>query len=363
LGGGPAGGYGTFAPNEAWLDVRTSVEDPWLSVRAGRQRVRWGDGRLVGDSEWSIRGQSLDALRVQLDFGDVDVELLGALLALPLPVAASAFGSTIGTSSPDPNVAVTGAQLYGIDATWRILPLLGLELSALTRVARDPLPSDLTRGDTHTIDLRVFGEERGFEYAAEGAYQLGQVAGYGVNRDIRAFALAARAAWQTALPWHFRFGARGAYASGDDAGDASATPSDALNRFDPILPTVHEHHAKMDLYAWSNMIEAGGDVSVRPHEMLTVGAGYTFVALAEANDRWSTGYLIPIGADPSEGSQVLGSEIDAWLRVAPWDFLAFDAGYGAFVLAGRAEAILDRAGHAHDGALHYGMLQAELIAP
>lgn len=355
-------GFGVFEPFEGYLEVRTQVDDPWLWVRAGRQVVRWGDGRLIGDSDWAPRARALDALRMRFDFGDIEAEALAALLVSPLPIPpphTASGDARYDTSDEGTGAEGTGAQLYGVNASWRIIPLFGVELAGLARVARDPLPRDLTRSDTYTIDLRVFGEERGVSYAAEGAYQLGRVAGYGFNRNINAFAAAARVSWQTALPLNFRFGARGSYASGDDSGGTG----EELTRFDPILPTQHEHHGMMDLYAWSNIIDAGGDVSIRPVDMLTIGTAYSFVALAEKKDRWSSAYLTPIGASDEGGSRILGHEIDAWLRVAPWEELSFSGGYGMFVLGERAELILREAGRFHDGLLHYAFVQTELIVP
>jgi hypothetical protein len=252
----------------------------------------------------------------------------------------------------------TGAQLYGLQARWAIFPLLSLELAGLARFNRDPLPIQMTRSDTYTVDLRVGGEERGIEYAVEGAYQLGRVAGFGENHDIRAFAVAGRFAWQTALPWKLRFGAHGGYASGDEdphAGD--------FERFDPILPTVHEHHGMMDLYAWSNLIEAGGDISASPHEAVRYGLGYTYVGLAEPGDRWSTAYLLPVGADPNNGSRTIGHEVDVLIHIAPWDFATFSGGYGFMALADGGKNVLRSAGRKDTDLLHYAFLQAELKAP
>lgn len=344
-------GFGELAPYEAYIDVRTDVEDPLLSVRVGRQRMRWGDGRLLGDADWSPRPLSLDAARMHFSFDDFDIEAFGALIALPGPVSQpyAPNGET---------VEGTGAQLYGLAARWAIVPLLSVEVAGLARIARDPLPIQLTRGDTYTVDLRVAGEERGLEYAVEGAYQLGRVAGFGENHDINAFAVAGRFAWQTALPWKLRFGARGAYASGDD------DPNEGdFERFDPILPTVHEHHGMMDLYAWSNLIEGGADLSASPHEAVRYGLGYTFVGLAQPDDRWSTAYLLPVGADPNNASHVLGHEIDVLIRIQPWDFATFSGGYGFMALGTGGKSILVSAGRKDTDLLHYGMLQVELKAP
>ena len=117
------------------------------------------------------------------------------------------------------------------------MPLFGIELTALARVARDPLPPELVRGDTFVFDGRFYGDWRGVSYGVEGAYELGRVAGFGVNRDISAFAVAGAVAWQTALPGDFRFAARGAYASGDDS---NGQDPEKITRFDPIAPDVRE---------------------------------------------------------------------------------------------------------------------------
>ena len=358
------GGLGTIEPFEAYLDVRTDVDDPTLRVRLGRQQLRWGDGRLVGESDWSARGRSLDAARMMFDFGEVDVQVLAAMLAAPGPVPPPYGALSLQQAQPDgttpaQNAEGTGAQLYGLDGVWHIHPLFGLELTALARVARDPLPADLERNDTYTLDGRVFGEHRGFEYAAEGAYQLGRVAGYGENRDLSAFAFAGRVDWQTALPGKFRFGAHGGYASGDD----SQGTGSSQGRFDPILPTSHEHHGMMDLYAWSNVIEAGGAVSARPHDDLTARAAYTFVGLAQPGDRWSTGYLNPVGAAADNESRMLGHEVDLSLALEPWEGVSFAGGYGMFILGDGGKAILDAAGRGGHDLLHYGFVQAELVAP
>jgi alginate export protein/uncharacterized protein DUF1302 len=349
-------GFGTFEPYEAWLDARTSVVDPTLRVRAGRQRVRWGDGRLLGDDDWSARGRSLDALTAHVRAGDVDVEALGALVSLP--GSAAAAGPSLAYAPGG-----TGAQLYGIDGIWRIHPLFGIELTGLARMVRDPVPVQLWRGDTFVADLRLFGEQRGVDYAVEGAFEGGSVAAFAdypePKPNVLAFAVAGHVAWQTALPGDFRFAARGAYASGH-----SSDPRDeTFGRFDPILPTTHEHQGMMGLYAWSNLIEAGAEVSAKPHEMLTASAGYTFVGLAEPADRWTAADLTPVGEAPDNESIVIGHEIDLGLRVDPWDYVSLGALYGLMVLGEGGNAILLASGRGDLDLLHYGLLQATVHAP
>jgi hypothetical protein len=350
--------FGTFEPHEAYFEARTSVDDPLFRMRVGRQTVRWGDGRLIGDADWAPRGGAMDAARAMFAIGPVDLEALAVLLAPPGPIP-----PPYAPEPAEPPTVGTGSQLYGIDVSWRILPLLGVEITGLARVARDPLPLELARSDTFTVGGRVFGDFRGVVYAAEGHAQMGRVAGYAGTaapiRDIGAFAVAGHVSWQTALPGKLRLAARGAYASGDD----SNGQGEVFARFDPMVPTVHEHHGLMDLYAWSNLIEAGGNVGVRPVDLLSLEAGYTFVGLAQPNDRWSTAYLEPVGAAPLNESHVLGHEVDVVIGMEPWSFARFVAGYGLMVLGEGGSAILEAAGRGDEEFLHYVLAQAQLTAP
>lgn len=340
------------APYEAYLDLHTR-SGRRVFFRMGRQRVVWGDGRLLGESDWSLTPRSLDAVRFGFQIGDIDVEALAALLAAPGGMPPSVAGSR------KPITEGTGAQLYGLDAVWHITPLFNAELTALARVVREPRPTWLTPGDTVVLDGRVFGDRRGFTYALEGAYELGRVATYGDDRPLGSFALAARAGLETSLPWHLTFGARGAYASGDDG---SVEAGVTQRRFDPILPDERVGLAPMGLYGWSNILEAGGTLEVRPLDELSVTAGYTFAALANPAGRWVTARLMPVGAAPENTSSALGQEVDAIVALTPWEPLRFELGYGLFLFGDGAKAIL-AASHRPADLQHWGFLQATLRAP
>jgi hypothetical protein len=357
LGGLAAGAYG-LSMREAYLDVHSRSGRP-MFLRVGRQRVVWGDGRLLGESDWGPTPRTLDAARFGFQVGDFDIELMGALLSPP-------FAQTIaGPTAGETNAREwTGAQLYGANIRWHFLPLLNAELVALSRIIR--IPGDtaafassvpMTPGDTHVLSARLSGDSRGFRYSVEGAYELGRVASYGKNREIGAFAAAARASLETALPGHLTFGAQGSFASGD-SGDTGGKQT----RFDPILPDEFSNHSPMGLYAWSNLIEAGGDLSVTPVDELTLSAGYRFAALADSKGRWTTGALTAVGASNANDSSVLGHEIDAGLTITPWEPIQLKAGYGLFLFGDKAKAILSGAGQT-ESMQHWGYLQALVHAP
>jgi hypothetical protein len=343
----------SLAPWEAYIDVH-SRSGRRTFFRLGRQKVTWGDGRLVGENDWSPTARSLDAARFGVQLGDLDVEAMAALLAAPGAMPPSVTG----TRTPSPQG--TGAQLYGIDAVWHLWPLFNLEGTGLARIVREPSPMWLTPGDTYVGDGRLFGDYRGFRYALEGAYEGGRLATFGGNRTLSAFAAAAKIALETALPGHLTFGAQADYASGGgDGKDIHATET----RFDPILPDEHRNLGMMDVYSWSNLIELGGDVAVRPADELRLDVGYRLVGLASPEGRWTTGSLQPVGASATNSSRLLGHEVDVSADWTPWEPITFSAGYGLFLLGDAAKAILTEAKRDVPDAQHWGFLQTVVRVP
>ena len=71
-----------FAPWEAYLDLHQK-SGRRAFLRVGRQAVSWGDGLLLGSNDWSSTGRSLDAVRSGCQIGDLNLELLAAILAAP----------------------------------------------------------------------------------------------------------------------------------------------------------------------------------------------------------------------------------------------------------------------------------------
>lgn len=347
-------GSGVFQPYEVYVDLRSSEPEPAVELRIGRQVLSWGEGRLLGARDWWQGGASFDAVRLKAQWGDgfAEAEAFAALLAAPGPVPPP---SALNGSQSEG----FGAQLFGLRNTWHLAAMAHLEGIVLARLARDPLPVELTRSDTVTGDLRVFGEYRGVSYSTEGAYQLGRVAGYGVNRPLGAFAGAARVDWQTALPLDVRLGLSTAYASGDPSGGKGAR----LQRFDPIAPDVHRHHGMMDLVGWSNLIDAAVSIGVRPAKQFDASVRYAFLGLAAPGDRWTTAGLLPVGVAPDNTSHVLGNEVDVRVAYELNDSLSFDLGYGLMATGAGARHILAAAGRGEPDLLQFGYLQASFRAP
>ena len=336
---------------EGWIEARTSAARP-AYLRFGRQEVTWGDGRLLASADWSPTGRTLDAARGHASAGMFDFELLAALLDPPSPLGV-AFGQTAGPMS-------TGTELYGGQIAASPAPLLKLELSLLARVRRHP-QKEVGDGDTYVGSLRVFGGPGGgWRYAVEGAYEVTRSLLDGEARSAYAGAgYLEKTLDSLTLSPSLRLEAD--YASG-------GTPDGSRTPFDPILPDVHTLHGAMDLFAWSNTVQASARIGVVPWQWGEAAIEYRYVRLAETG-AWLDAYLNRVGTG-GYGAE-LGHEVDAWVSWRPWPVLELGGGYSAFVLSGDAQYFLSTTAAAGGGArgeytasiAHFAYAQATLRVP
>lgn len=377
---GGARGFGRFEPYEAFAEVQTSSAKP-SGVRVGRQAIVWGEGRLLGRADFSPMGRSLDAVRGRLAFGDFELEALAAILEMPGPRGA-AFGDKAGPT-------YSGVQLYGAAARWAVDPWLHVELFGLARVSRsDGSALDGSRfalarlaGETVTGSLRLSGGAKGYTYGVEGAYQLGHASSLGMGgSDVVAHAVAGHVSKtfpELALSPTFRLA--GSYASGDDG-------SGTYRQFDPILADPQRFHGQMDLFAWSNVVDASARAEVTPWTDFIASLEYRYARLAKTRGEWIGSYLTAVGSGASSPGYAiagyaplqgapdaeLGHELDVVLSWRPWAPLELRAGWSGLLLGEGARRVMEahaRARTESDGSLsparlaQYAYGQATLTMP
>jgi hypothetical protein len=374
-------GIDRFEPYEAYGEVRSSAARPSY-VRLGRQAVVWGEGRLIGNADFSPVGRSLDAARGHVALGNFDFEALAVLLEVPGPLG-SAFGDRAGPQS-------SGVQLYGVSARWSLDPLFHVEAFGIARIARSSgdeldgsrFAASRLAGERWTGALRAAGEGKGWTYGAEGAYQFGTASSIGIGGSkIAAWGAAAhvqKTLDQLALTPTVRIGA--SYASGDDG-------HGAYKQFDPLLPDPQRFHGQMDLFGWSNEADVAGRVQIVPWNDVTIAGEYRYARLAKSTGEWIGSYMQALGsttippavtATPGPRATVpaydeLGHEIDAVVSWRPWYPLELRAGWSTLFLGDGAKAIMSaHARGSRDGATNvitpadmsqYGYLQATLTMP
>jgi opacity protein-like surface antigen len=371
----PGSSLAAFGLYEGWFDVHTTSASTRPSyLRVGRQAVSWADGRILGTADWSPVGRALDVARGHLSLGNWDFEALGGFIDTPRPM-----GVAFDDASARPTTF--GAQLYGLDVAWNVDPLLRLDLFAFGRVVRSQaFPADGSTfnvarndGDTLTGVLRVSGDGKGWKYGVSGALQGGSVK---IPKAVADPALRTteRLAWAAeghvaktfdglVLTPTFRAGV--ALASGDDG-------TGQYKAFDPLFPDVHVHHGVMNQFAWTNLVDLTGGVSVAPVEHLELGVDYRYVRLFDAKGEWMNGYLLAVAGPPQNGKEELGHEVDLALRWRPHPSLDLAGGYGFFVLGDGARVAVAQqlrgtlnadGSYSPPDVSHFAYLQATVLVP
>lgn len=342
---GQASPFAVFGAYEAFVEIHAKPEAGTDAAegrprrtffRLGRQALAWDDGRVLGRSDWSPSGRSLDAARLHGAFGILDLEAFGAILDAARPFGAS-FDNVSGPYS-------SGSELFGALASVTVDPLFKVQLEGLARLQGAPPPlvesSDFalarSLGETYTGVLRISGDGKPLEYALAGYVQGGHASQLSGDRATRlAYAFhgdVARKLDGIVLTPKVRIGA--AYASGDDG-------TGNYRAFDPILPDPNTHYGAMSSLAFSNLFEAHGALSLFPSEETRVDLEYRYARLVNATGEWLDGYLFSVGrtGGPSNAYE-LGHELDLAFRWRPLPELDIAAGYAGMLLGDGAKAIL-----------------------
>ncbi|MCL2823458.1 MAG: alginate export family protein [Polyangiaceae bacterium] len=332
-------------------------------LRIGRQEIVWGDGRLLGASDWSHTGQSLDAARGNLVLGNANIDLFASIIAYP--------GATPAELQPNSPVLPrgSGTQLHGVRIAYHIAPLLHLESINLARIARtiDYSTDTNTTDNTNTLNtvnkydelsdlfatnLHAWGSSSSFSYSINGVFQFGRTTPLEQSLNQIAWAASAKAQYNSNLPWNLGLGIESSYATGQNKDKTNDS-----TRFQPILPDTRLGGGNMGLYAWSNTMDAAGLILLSPLEDTRINLAYRYVALAEPSDQWLSASLTKIGTDRSNEDRFLGHELDARLETSPWTPVSLVAGYGALLTGQGAKNILEASGRGRPGAQHYGYVQ------
>ncbi len=326
---------------EAWVEAHTATANPSF-LRAGRQPVTWGEGRLLGAAEWSPTGRSLDAVRGRLAVGNAAFEALAVAL-----------------TDPDTSASLQNyGELFGARGELAIAPLFAVDIYALARIAQENPTTDLdgtVQGQTYSGAARLHGEGATWRWGCEGAYQLGRA--IELSEDRAAWAAAGHVAHtfdRTRLLPTARVGL--AYASGSEHGST-------YRAFDPLLPNVHEWHGALYLFAWSNEEEANARLAAAPWTDALAAVEYRYARLAQPGGAWRSAYLSTIGTVVGSTKGELGHEIDAMLRFLPWASLEVEAGYSILVLGDGARAILSESQSTTPSLSHFAYTQATLRVP
>jgi hypothetical protein len=282
-------------------------------LRAGRQELFYGDGRLVGPLLWANTARTFDAARLSTGGKGYRID---AFAASVVRVEQDRF---------DKNVP--GNNFYGTYAALtNLLPRASVEPFFFWRRQSGLLSEAGVRGTMNfgTLGLRLAGKPAALDYDAQLVGQHGSLG----DESIRAWAAHALLGYTASrTPLTPRIWAEYNQATGD------ANPTDNKKEtFDQLYPTGHDKYGLTDLVGWQNMRHLRGGLDVAFNKAWSATTRYSRYWLDDPHDALYNGGGAPLARSATglAGTNV-GQEIDLVASGKLRPGLGFSTGIGHFI--------------------------------
>jgi hypothetical protein len=201
----------------------------------------------------------------------------------------------------------------------------------------------------------------GWDYTVEAVYEFGKVwAGDRSTADFDLHAFASHVSGGYTFndtTWTPRLGVAYNFATGDRNSTDGKTES-----FQTLFPSNHAKFGDMDEFAWRNIRNLRGQLTLHPAKPLEIEINYNANWLAETSDYWYRGSSAlrtktPLGADVRTigADSFAGQELDFIVRWKATTWLNVDTGYAHFFAGG----YLRDTGPSDDA--DFGYVQAQLV--
>ncbi|HJQ54398.1 MAG TPA: alginate export family protein [Gemmatimonadaceae bacterium] len=282
-------------------------------LRAGRQELFYGDGRLVGPLLWANTARTFDAARLSTGGKGYRID---AFAASVVKVEQDRFDKNI-----------PGNNFYGTYAAiTSLVPRASVEPFFFWRRQSGLLNEAGVRGTMNfgTLGLRLAGKPDALDYDAQLVGQHGSLG----DESIRAWAAHALLGYTASrTPLTPRVWAEYNQATGD------ANPTDNRKEtFDQLYPTGHDKYGLTDLVGWQNMRHVRAGLDVAFNKAWSATTRYSHYWLDDPHDALYNGGGAPLARSPTGAAGTnVGQEIDlvASRKLRPG--FGFSAGIGHFM--------------------------------
>lgn len=277
-----------------FLDLVVLDPEAWrgkLTARIGRQELLYGSQRLISPLDWANTRRTFEGGKLIWQSENWDVD---GFWVRPM----RRVGHVKDLDPPD-----LDRQLYGVFSTYK-----GLQRDKVDAywLADD---NDLVGFRYDTLGGRYYGGYDAWLYELEGGYQFGSNANDS-DHSAGFFTLGGGrkcdcVRWQPTL-WLFYDWASG---QGTVRGADGKSTGTGFNHYEPL---GHKYLGFMDLYARSNIESMNAQLTLRPHEKLTLLAWYYYFWLQDRSDVPYNVDMTPfagLSSNPT-GRRDLGHEID-----------------------------------------------------
>ena len=271
-------------------------------VRAGRQEISIGKGRLFDPRNGPNTRRAYDALRVQATTGDWRYGVIG--------------GKTVTDLAGEWNNETNdGFRYVAAHAARKITGPLGNGEVEFVYLHTDQDAARIAdfMGERDTYSVRIAARKDALTYDVEAMLQDGKTAG---GKSVEAWFVGGEATYQLQGAWKPRLGTRFEFGSGDD------NPNDNKSQtFDPLWGRGQTFTPE---FGYSNMMQAGVNLNLNPVPKLSANIGLTALRRLSKDDGvYSLAPALMRGAYE-------GSSRDVGLRTTT----RFDYAFNPFVSAG-----------------------------
>ena len=278
---------------QAFAELSMSLKDVNLSLRAGRQEMRFGSDRLVSVRNNPNVWRSFDAARLSIKTKDFDID---TFYALPLELRGGVFDDRdddnqhfwgIYAASNKPLLAQSDAKIdiyyLGIDR----------ESAIFTQGTADEY--------RHTLGTRVWNKTNQWDYNFEFAYQFGDFG----QSNIRAWTLASDTGYRMSdSVLKPRLGVKFNVISGDD------DPSDkTLKTFNALFPNL-TYFSENALIVPANLFNVHPSINLQVTPNLDFTAGWDFLWRYNTKDAFYTNPFRPLKGAAQQNQRYTGSELN-----------------------------------------------------
>lgn len=289
--------------------VQVGGEEGLVILRAGRQSLDFGEGRLLADPNWGNVGRSFDAVRLTLGHGQAKVDVFTGALVKASPTGFDRRAS--------------GQHFHGAYGVLAPAPGMSLEPYLFWRIEPGYKNENGTTGKLNqkTVGVRWAGLlPLGFDYGAELAGQTGSAAGNEIGAWTGHWVLG------HSLP-DTRHRPRLFLEYNRASGDANSRDG-RQGTFDPLFPSTHDKYGLVDLFGSSNLIHVRPGFQYTIRSGLRIATAYGKLWLANARGGlYAGGKIAARDVHGAAGSDV-GHEADVQVLWTASSATQVNAGYG-----------------------------------
>ncbi|MCC6262668.1 MAG: alginate export family protein [Bryobacterales bacterium] len=271
------------------------AETGWISVRAGRQPLHFGEGRLMEDSDWSNTGRTFDAARLTLRGGPIRLDVFSGA---PVEVNRTGFDEPAGRERLH--------GLYGSIEKW--IPNATVEPYLLWRRMDLGSHEGTAPGwlDSKTTGFRWAGIlPRGFDYEIETMMQRGRKA----HQTISAWG-----SYWTLGYTRFESRYRPRFFMQLDRGSGDRNPNDGVyGGFSTLYSAADDGYDTASLFGGANVMHARPGATFQLKRSLALTLAYhSYWRVSELDGLYNGPGQIIVAPSASQGRHIgQGSDLQA----------------------------------------------------